>query len=50
MLLGATSVAQLDSNLEAATVDLTDDDVRRLADLAEPTEAYWAARAALPWT
>ena len=50
VLLGVTSVAQLDSNLEAATVDLTDDDVRRLGDLAEPTEAYWAARAALPWT
>ncbi|MGH3506095.1 MAG: aldo/keto reductase [Nocardioidaceae bacterium] len=50
VLLGATTVAQLDSNLEATSVDLTDEDLERLATLAVDPETYWAERAALPWT
>jgi aryl-alcohol dehydrogenase-like predicted oxidoreductase len=50
VLLGATTVDQLDSNLDATTVDLSDADLTRLAGLAETPESYWSARAALPWT
>ncbi len=49
VLSGAASVATLHSNLRARDVVFTPDAERRLASLAEETEAYWARRAALQW-
>lgn len=49
VLMGAASVAQLRSNLAAATLALTEDDVATLAGLATPPQEYWSIRAALPW-
>lgn len=49
VLSGAATATQLASNLHAAVVDLDDDQVARLAALAEEPQAYWARRAALPW-
>ncbi|MFJ3420356.1 aldo/keto reductase [Streptomyces sp. NPDC086082] len=48
-LSGAATVAQLASNLHAAVVDLTDDQLARLDALAEDPQAYWARRGSLPW-
>jgi aryl-alcohol dehydrogenase-like predicted oxidoreductase len=50
VLLGATTVEQLDSNLDGATLELSDADLKRLRDLAERPATYWTTRAALPWT
>ncbi|MEU4625154.1 aldo/keto reductase [Actinoplanes sp. NPDC023801] len=50
VLSGAATSAQLASNLRAATVRLDAAEMDRLAGLAEPSEGYWRARAALPWT
>lgn len=44
VLSGAVTVAQLESNLAAASVDLPE-----LPDLAEEPEDYWAARSARSW-
>ncbi|MFD8198607.1 aldo/keto reductase [Streptomyces sp. NPDC059701] len=49
VLSGAATVEQLGSNLHAAVVDLDDDQVARLASLAEDPRAYWERRARLPW-
>ncbi|MDN3267642.1 aldo/keto reductase [Streptomyces sp. MA15] len=49
VLSGAATVVQLTSNLHAAAVDLTDDQLARLAPLAENPEAYWQHRGSLPW-
>ncbi|MFJ8184024.1 aldo/keto reductase [Streptomyces sp. NPDC096105] len=49
VLSGAATVVQLASNLHAAAVDLTDDQLARLAPLAENPEAYWQHRGSLPW-
>ncbi|MCW2898961.1 MAG: putative oxidoreductase, aryl-alcohol dehydrogenase like protein [Streptosporangiaceae bacterium] len=49
VLIGAASVAQLRSNLAAADLRLTDDDLAELTGLAVPPSRYWAERAALPW-
>lgn len=49
VLIGAVSPAQLQSNLAASTLELSQDDLDRLADLAMPPERYWAERAELPW-
>ncbi|MGV9287056.1 aldo/keto reductase [Streptomyces sp. NPDC003719] len=49
VLSGAATVEQLGSNLHAAVVDLDDDQVARLASLAEDPRAYWERRAQLPW-
>jgi aryl-alcohol dehydrogenase-like predicted oxidoreductase len=49
VLSGAATVGQLGSNLHAAVVDLDDDQVARLATLAEDPRAYWERRAQLPW-
>ncbi|MFD5570530.1 aldo/keto reductase [Streptomyces cadmiisoli] len=49
VLSGAATVAQLASNLHAAAVDLTDDQLARLAALVEEPQAYWERRAQLPW-
>ncbi|QDI72083.1 aldo/keto reductase [Streptomyces calvus] len=49
VLSGAATVAQLASNLHAAAVDLTDEQLARLASLVEEPSAYWAQRGGLPW-
>jgi aryl-alcohol dehydrogenase-like predicted oxidoreductase len=50
VLSGATTVAQLESNLRAATVALEHDELDGFADLAEPVEDYWDRRSRLAWT
>ncbi|MBO0701908.1 MAG: aldo/keto reductase, partial [Candidatus Dormibacteraeota bacterium] len=50
VLSGAVTVAQLESNLRALSVRLSDEDLGSLAALAEAPERYWAERAALPWS
>ncbi|MFJ2864282.1 aldo/keto reductase [Kitasatospora sp. NPDC087314] len=49
VLSGAATVDQLASNLTAATLHPAPEDLAALAALAEPAEAYWRTRAALPW-
>ncbi|GAA1230377.1 aldo/keto reductase [Kitasatospora nipponensis] len=49
VLSGAATAAQLASNLTAARLDLEPAELDRLAALAEPADAYWKTRAALPW-
>jgi len=49
VLSGAATVPQLMSNLHAAAVDLDDEQLARLATLAEDPRAYWERRAQLPW-
>ncbi|MFE2726500.1 aldo/keto reductase [Kitasatospora sp. NPDC059327] len=49
VLSGAATVEQLASNLTAAGIGLAPADLAALAPLAEPAEAYWHTRAALPW-
>ena len=48
-LSGAATAAQLDSNLHAAVVDFDDDQLSRLATLAEEPRTYWEKRGRLPW-
>ncbi|MFF2096754.1 aldo/keto reductase [Streptomyces sp. NPDC058202] len=49
VLSGAATANQLASNLHAAVVDLGDDQLHRLAALAETPRAYWERRGQLPW-
>ncbi|MFJ9738833.1 aldo/keto reductase [Streptomyces sp. NPDC101166] len=49
VLSGAATTAQLASNLHAAAVDLDEDQLTRLAALAEEPQAYWERRGRLPW-
>ncbi|CAL9394327.1 aldo/keto reductase [Streptomyces sp. NPDC057838] len=49
VLSGAATTAQLASNLHAAVVDLDDEQLDRLATLAEDPHAYWQRRGQLPW-
>ncbi|WP_330456762.1 aldo/keto reductase [Streptomyces sp. NBC_00820] len=49
VLSGAATVDQLGSNLHAAVVDLDDDQLTRLAALAEDPDTYWERRGQLPW-
>ncbi|CAM5619848.1 MULTISPECIES: aldo/keto reductase [Streptomyces] len=49
VLSGAATVDQLASNLHAAVVDLGEDQLTRLAALAEDPRAYWERRGQLPW-
>ncbi|MEG8278489.1 aldo/keto reductase [Streptomyces sp. AHA2] len=49
VLSGAATTAQLASNLHAAAVDLDDDQLDRLASLAEEPRVYWERRGRLPW-
>ncbi|KAB2971782.1 aldo/keto reductase [Streptomyces sp. SS1-1] len=49
VLSGAATTAQLASNLHAAVVDLDEERLARLTDLAEEPAAYWETRARLPW-
>lgn len=50
VLVGPASRRQLRANLAATAVTLDAADVDALAGSAVPPEAYWAERAALPWT
>ncbi|MCT9106600.1 aldo/keto reductase [Streptomyces mirabilis] len=49
VLSGAATSAQLASNLHAAVVDLDEDQLTRLAALAEDSDVYWERRGQLPW-
>jgi aryl-alcohol dehydrogenase-like predicted oxidoreductase len=49
VLVGPASTDQLATNLQAATVRLTDDDRDELSRLAESAKDYWSARSALAW-
>ncbi|MFR9728770.1 aldo/keto reductase [Saccharopolyspora sp. MS10] len=49
VLIGPADVAQLDSNLAAAEVELDLADLEALAALARDPATYWGERAALPW-
>ncbi|MEU3839824.1 aldo/keto reductase [Streptomyces sp. NPDC028635] len=49
VLSGAATTRQLASNLHAAVVDLDEDQLTRLAALAEEPHAYWEHRSRLPW-
>jgi aryl-alcohol dehydrogenase-like predicted oxidoreductase len=48
-LSGAATVAQLRSNLAALEAKWDAGLDERLAELAEPAEAYWERRSELPW-
>ena len=48
-LSGATTLTQLDSNLDAATLELPAGLVEELTAVAEPAERYWATRSDLAW-
>jgi aryl-alcohol dehydrogenase-like predicted oxidoreductase len=50
VLSGAVTPAQISSNLSAAKVFITPDDLDSLAEMAEPPDRYWATRASLAWT
>ncbi|CAL9390039.1 aldo/keto reductase [Streptomyces sp. enrichment culture] len=49
VLSGAATTLQLASNLHAPVVDLDEDQLARLAALAEDPVAYWDRRGQLPW-
>jgi aryl-alcohol dehydrogenase-like predicted oxidoreductase len=49
VLSGAVTVAQLDSNLAALELSLTEADLELLASLTEDPASYWKRRGALPW-
>ncbi|WP_329534958.1 aldo/keto reductase [Streptomyces sp. NBC_01450] len=49
VLSGAATTAQLASNLHAAVIDLDEDQLTRLAALAEDPLVYWERRGQLPW-
>jgi aryl-alcohol dehydrogenase-like predicted oxidoreductase len=49
VLLGASTVAQLASNLRALELQLPDGAPERLPSVREEAEVYWRRRAALPW-
>ncbi|MEV7599016.1 aldo/keto reductase [Kitasatospora sp. NPDC089797] len=49
VLSGAATLDQLTSNLAAERIPLTPEDLAALAPMAEPADAYWRTRSALPW-
>ena len=49
-LSGATTVAQLRSNLRALEIGWDEEAAAALRALVEPAEAYWRRRADMPWT
>ena len=49
VLSGATTVAQLESNVRARTVALATESLERLSSMAMNSSTYWKERAALPW-
>jgi aryl-alcohol dehydrogenase-like predicted oxidoreductase len=50
VLLGASTVAQLASNVRACEVRLPVGAIEELAALRQAPEAYWQRRAGMPWT
>ncbi len=50
VLSGAVTAAQLESNLAALELSLSDEDWDRLASVAEDPTDYWKRRSALPWS
>jgi aryl-alcohol dehydrogenase-like predicted oxidoreductase len=50
VLSGASTIAQLESNLSAFDVSWDAGLERELAGLREPPEAYWEERSGLAWT
>jgi aryl-alcohol dehydrogenase-like predicted oxidoreductase len=50
VLSGASTVAQLRSNLSALDVSVPAEVLERLGSVAEPAESYWEERSELPWT
>jgi aryl-alcohol dehydrogenase-like predicted oxidoreductase len=50
VLSGAVTPAQIASNIAAADVPLSAEDLESLSELAEPPDRYWATRASLAWT
>ncbi|MFJ9776797.1 aldo/keto reductase [Kitasatospora sp. NPDC101157] len=49
VLSGAATLDQLTSNLAAADLAPTPEDLAPLAAMAEPAEDYWRTRSCLPW-
>jgi aryl-alcohol dehydrogenase-like predicted oxidoreductase len=49
VLSGAATLDQLASNLTAAELDLTPEQLDTLTTIAQPAEAYWRTRGELPW-
>ncbi|MGW1676163.1 aldo/keto reductase [Saccharopolyspora sp. NPDC002376] len=49
VLLGPASVEQLETNLAACRVELTDRDTHALETLVRDAATYWGERAELPW-
>lgn len=49
VLSGATTVAQLESNLGAASLEPDPELLARFDDLAEEPDTYWHERSELPW-
>jgi aryl-alcohol dehydrogenase-like predicted oxidoreductase len=50
VLLGATTVEQLSSNLEALSVNLPASELEALETLTEPPRDYWLERQSIPWS
>ncbi len=50
VLSGAVTASQLDSNIAALGVTLSDEDRNELASAVEEPVAYWNRRGALPWS
>ena len=50
VLSGAVSPRQIQSNVGAAMLELTVEDLRDLRPLAEPPETYWRTRGSLAWS
>jgi aryl-alcohol dehydrogenase-like predicted oxidoreductase len=49
VLSGATTVSQVESNLAALDVSISEGSLERLAGAVMDSSAYWEARSALPW-
>lgn len=49
-LSGAAGTGQLESNLAAAGLRLTEEALHRISGLAEPAPHYWRHRSSLPWS
>ena len=49
VLSGASTVAQLESNLVARVLELSPDVLERLDAIGEDAETYWEERSELPW-
>ena len=50
VLSGASTVKQLQSNLQARDIEWTPELEAKYAGLVEPPEEYWEKRSALAWT